>query len=122
MEPPKFSWRARFRSFSYAFQGLAWFFKREHNAWIHGMATILVLLMCFVFKISGMEFIVVLFAVALVLIAEIFNTAIEKIMDHLSPSTHPAVKIIKDVAAAAVLIAAIAAIIAGLIVFIPKIL
>ena len=121
MEQRKFSWRARLRSFIYAFEGLAWFFKREHNAWIHGIATILVLLMCFVFKISGIEFVAVLFAIALVLIAEIINTAIEKIMDHLSPSHHPAVKIIKDVAASAVLIAAIVAVIVGSIIFIPKI-
>ncbi len=120
MESQRFSWRARFKSFVYAFEGLIWFFKREHNAWIHGFAAILVLLLSFLFKISRLDFVAILFAIAMVLMAEMFNTAIEKIMDHLSPALHPDVKIIKDVASAAVLIAAIAAAIVGLIIFIPK--
>ena len=122
MESPKFSWRARFRSFIYAFEGVSWFFKREHNAWIHGAATLIVLILSFFLKLSAPEFVTVLFAIALVLIAEMFNTAIEKIMDHLSPGSHPAVKTIKDVAAGAVLIAAIVAATIGSIIFIPKIL
>jgi diacylglycerol kinase len=122
IEPQRFSWKARFKSFVYALEGMAWFFKREHNAWIHGFATIIVLLMAFVFKISGLDLVAIIFAIAMVLIAEMFNTAIEKIMDHLSPAQHPAVKIIKDMAAAAVLIAAIVAAIVGLIIFTPKIL
>lgn len=122
MNPKRFSWRARFKSFVYAFEGLIWFFRREHNARIHGFATVFVLLISFLFKISGLDLIAILFAIALVLIAEMFNTAIEKIMDHLSPAQHPAVKVIKDIAAAAVLIAAIVAAIVGLMIFIPKIL
>lgn len=122
IDQQKFSWRARFKSFIYAFEGLAWFFKREHNAWIHAFATIGVLLISFLLKISGHDFIAILFAIALVLIAEMFNTAIEKIMDHLSPAPNPAVKIIKDVAAGAVLLSAIVAVVVGLIIFIPKII
>ena len=61
------------------------------------------------------------FAAGFVWSAEIFNTAIESMMDHLSPEKHPRVKYIKDLAAGAVLVAAITAIIAGLIIFIPKI-
>ncbi len=122
MELQKFSWKARFKSFVYAYAGVTWFFRREHNARIHGVATIFVLLISFVFKISGLDLIAVLFAIALVLITEMFNTAIEKIMDHFSPAHHPAVKIIKDIAAGAVLIAAIVAVIIGLIIFIPKII
>lgn len=122
MEFQRFSWRARFKSFVYAFEGLIWFFRREHNARIHGFATVFVLLISFFFKITGLDLIAILFAIALVLIAEMFNTAIEKIMDHLSPAQHPAVKAIKDIAAAAVLIAAIVAAIVGLMIFIPKVL
>lgn len=122
MEPPKFSWRARATSFVYAFAGLRWFFKHEHNARIHGVATILVIIISFVCKISKLEFMLVLLAIALVLVAEMINSAIEKSLDHLSPGIHPTVKIIKDLAAAAVLVAAIIAIIIGLIIFIPKIL
>jgi diacylglycerol kinase (ATP) len=122
MDSKRFSWKARFKSFVYAYEGLIWFFTHEHNAWIHGFATVFVLLISFIFKISGLDLIAILFAIALVLIAEMFNTAIEKIMDHLSPAQHPSVKVIKDIAAAAVLIAAIIAAIVGLIIFTPKIL
>ena len=122
MEPNKFSWRARAKSFVYAFAGLTWFFKHEHNARIHGVAAIVALIISFLFKISRLEFMVVLLAIAMVLVAELINSAIEKTMDHLSPGFHPAVKVIKDLAAAAVLVAAIIAAVIGLIIFIPKIL
>ena len=121
MVPQKFSWRGRLKSFVYAYEGLTWFFRREHNAWIHGFITLAVLLASLIFKISKLEFIAVLIAIALVLVAEMCNTAIEKIMDHLSPAQNPAVKAIKDIAAAAVLLAAIIAAIIGLLIFIPKI-
>ncbi|MEO6000060.1 MAG: diacylglycerol kinase family protein [Chitinophagaceae bacterium] len=122
MVPHKFSWRGRLKSFVYAYEGLKWFFRREHNAWIHGFSTLFVLLISLVLKISKLEFIAVLMAIALVLVAEMINTAIEKIMDHLSPAHDPAVKAIKDIAAAVVLVAAIIAAIIGLLIFIPKIL
>ncbi len=122
MESLKFSWRSRAKSFVYAFAGLRWFFKHEHNARIHGVAAILVIIISFVLKISRLEFMAVLLAIALVLVAEMINSAIEKMLDHLSPVIHPAVKIIKDLAAAAVLVAAIVAVVIGLIIFIPKIL
>ena len=121
MVPQKFSWRGRLKSFVYAYEGLTWFFRREHNAWIHAFITLAVLLASLIFKISKLEFIAVLIAIALVLVAEMCNTAIEKIMDHLSPAQNPAVKAIKDIAAAAVLLAAIIAAIIGLLIFIPKI-
>ncbi len=122
MEQQKFSLRARLKSFVYAFEGLTWFFRREHNAWIHAIAALLVLFTAFIFKVSGLELIAILFAIALVWVAELFNTAIEKIMDHLSPELHPNVKSIKDIAAAAVLVAALFAAITGFIIFIPRIL
>jgi diacylglycerol kinase (ATP) len=106
----------------YAFAGLRWFFLNEHNAWIHAFAAIAVLIISFLCRLSGYEFIAILFSMAFVLVAEMFNTAIEKLMDHLSPGVHPSVKIIKDVAAAAVLLAAIVAVIVGLIIFVPKLL
>ena len=122
MEPKKFSWRNRLRSFVFAFEGVVIFFSREHNAWIHGVAALLVLIVSFLMKLSAVEMILVILAIGLVWITEIINTAIEKTMDHLSPQQHPAVKIIKDLSAGAVLIAALVAAIIGSIIFIPKFL
>ncbi|MEJ7737727.1 MAG: diacylglycerol kinase family protein [Chitinophagaceae bacterium] len=122
MQPKKFSWHGRLKSFLFAFEGLAFFFRREHNAWIHGVATVLVLLAAMIAQVSRLEIIAILLVIGLVWISEMFNTAIEKMMDHFSPQRHPDIKAIKDIAAGAVLIAACSAFITGLIIFIPKIL
>jgi len=117
-----FSTRQRLKSFVYAFAGIWYFFRREHNAWIHAIAAFVVLVVAFLTSISALEIIVILISIALVWITEMFNTAIESIMDHVSPAQHPNVKVIKDLAAGGVLIAAFTAFIIGLIIFIPKIL
>ena len=121
-KPKKFSLHSRFKSFSYAFAGVRLFFLTEHNAWIHALAAVAVTIISFIAGVSATEAIAIVFAIALVWITEMLNTAIEKMMDHLSPAEHPEVKIIKDVSAAAVLTAAIAAIIVAFIIFIPKFL
>ncbi len=118
----KFSTSERLRSFVFAFAGIRYFFRREHNAWIHGVAAVLVLLTAFLMHVPPWEMIALLFCIALVLISEIFNTTIERTMDHLSPARHPEVKVIKDLAAASVLIAAFISLVTGLIIFIPKFL
>lgn len=122
METQKFSWQKRLKSFVFAFNGLIIFFRREHNAWIHAAAAALALIAAAVLKLSAMELIAVLVSIAFVWVAELINTAIEKMMDHLSPAMHPAVKEVKDLAAGAVLVAAFFAFIIALIIFIPKII
>ena len=117
---PSFSWKARLKSFVYAWEGILSFFKWEHNAQIHLTITFLVLVLSVTLGLSKWEAIAVVFSIAFVWITEMINTAIEKSMDHLSPAEHPEVKIIKDVAAAAVLTASLAAVIIALIIFIPK--
>ncbi len=116
-----FSITARTQSFGYAINGIITFFKQEHNAWLHGIATIMVMVLAFVFPVSNMEAVALAFAVGFVWTAEIFNTVIEKIMDFISVEKKPAIKYIKDLAAGAVLVAAITSLITGLIIFIPKI-
>lgn len=118
----KFSLKSRIRSFGYALAGLKLFFRTEHNAWIHLAATGLVIIISFLLKISGMEWVGVLFAIGLVCSAEAFNTCIEKMMDRLLPQQDDTVKYVKDLAAGAVLIAAIVAAIIGMIIFLPKII
>jgi len=121
MTDKRFSISARINSFGFAFRGLAVFFKTQHNAWIHLGAAILAIGAGFYFKLNSNEWCWILLAVAMVFITEMLNTAIEFLSDVVSPQLHPVIKKVKDVAAAAVLIAALAAIAIGLIVFLPKI-
>lgn len=118
----KFSWRARLKSFVYAWEGVVWFFKTEHNASVHLSATIMVLVLSVSFGVSKTEAIAVVFSIGFVWVAEMINTVIEKAMDLISIERHPQIKIIKDVAAGAVLVAAIAAFLVGCLIFIPKFL
>lgn len=119
---PPFSFKARLKSFRYAWEGIVSFFRWEHNAQIHLVVTILVAILSLALKLANWEAVAVVFSVALVWVAEMFNTVVEKTMDYISTATHPQVKLIKDIAAGAVLITAIAALIVGCIVFIPKLL
>lgn len=119
---PPFSIKARLRSFKYAFEGFSTFLYREHNAAIHFVMTIIAISAGMYFHISSSEAIAITIAIAAVWSAELFNTAIEKLCDMVSKEIHPSIKFIKDVSAAAVLVVALAALITGAIVFIPKIL
>lgn len=116
-----FSFKARGRSFKYAFDGVRVFFRSEHNAVLHLAATVLVAGMAFVFGVTSTEAIALVLVTGFVWTAELFNTSIEKIMDHITDKEHPSVKFIKDVAAAGVLVAALTALLVGAFVFIPKI-
>ncbi len=122
MEQQKFSFKKRAGSFRFAFQGLSQFFKTQHNAIIHAVATIAVITLSVIIQLPLTKFLFVITAIGLVWMAELFNTAIEKLCDMVSPDIHPQIKFIKDVSAAAVLVAAIIALITGCIVFIPVLL
>ena len=117
----KFSIKKRLESFRYAFHGIYLTLKSQHNAWIHIAITIIVMIAGWTFGVSSTEWCFLIFAIGFVLSAEAFNTAIEELTDLVSPEQNPKAGIIKDVAAGAVLIAAIVAAIIGLIIFLPKI-
>ncbi|MEJ7557484.1 MAG: diacylglycerol kinase family protein [Pedobacter sp.] len=108
------------KSFGYSFEGIAHAFKSEPNFRFHLIALIVVGLIGWYFKLSPAEWLWIMSVSAIVIMAELFNTAIEVLVDLVSPEIHPKAKIVKDVASAAVLIAAILAAITGLIIFIPK--
>jgi diacylglycerol kinase len=114
--------KKRIKSFGFAFKGLYELIRSEPNARIHLLATIVAIVAGFYLKISNQEWCVVLIVIALVWAAEAFNTAIEKLADHLFPEYHETARIVKDVSAGAVLICAIIALICGLIIFLPKIM
>ena len=101
--------------------GLVLMMKTQHNAWIHFMAALLVIFLSFWFKISGMEWMFVILAIGLVFMAELTNTAMETMIDIVSPEKQEKAGRVKDLAAGSVLVAAITALIIGLIIFIPKI-
>ena len=121
-EKKTFSIGDRILSFGFAIQGLITFFKTQHNAWIHLLATIVVITAGFILKVNHNEWCWLIVSIVLVFMAEMFNTSIEFLTDLVSPQFHPLAKKVKDVAAGAVLIAAIGAIAIGLIIFIPKIM
>ncbi|MBS1602025.1 MAG: diacylglycerol kinase family protein [Bacteroidetes bacterium] len=123
MEPEvRFSVRSRIRSFGFAIAGIRTFIRREHNARIHLAATVAVIIAAIVARVSVAEAGALTIVVALVWITEILNTCIERMADLITPDQDPQIKFIKDIAAAAVLIAAITAVVTGLLIFIPKIL
>ncbi len=111
-----------FKGFTYALKGLSYAFKTQVNFRFHTAATILVLCLALHFKISVNECLWIIAAIGIVFVAELINTAIEVLVDMVSPGQHPKAGIIKDVSAAAVLIASIIAALIGLFIFIPKIL
>lgn len=118
----KFSIKKRLQSFKYAFGGIGSFLKSEHNAWIHIAGAILVISFGIWLKLSSEKWVAITFAIGLVLMAEAFNTAIEHLANSITKEKNKHIKQAKDIAAAAVLIAAITAAIIGLIIFLPPLL
>lgn len=116
----KFSLKKRAKSFVYAAKGLKSFIIREHNAWIHSAATLVVIVLGITFHISHTEWIAVLLCIGMVFSAEAFNTAIERLVNLVSPDYNKTAGDVKDIAAGAVLICAVTAAIVGLIIFLPK--
>ncbi len=122
MQPERFSIRSRIKSFSHAMAGLRVFVVREHNARIHVVATIGVIIAGLVLNVTRTEAAILAIVTGLVWVAEIFNTCVERLADLITKERHPGIKIVKDLAAGAVLTAAITAVIVGLFIFIPKII
>lgn len=109
--------RSRAISFKHAFAGYSILFKTQKNALIHAFATLLALIIGFLVKLNALEWAVLILVIGGVWTAELFNTAVEAILDRISPEYHPLVKTAKDVAAAAVLTAALVSLIAGILLF-----
>ena len=116
----KFSLGARLRSFGHAFRGIASLLRSEHNAWIHALAMVSVVLLAFAFRIDRGEWLALSLAIALVWTAEALNTSIETLSDVVSPEYDPRIKRVKDVAAGGVLCSAIGALVVGLVIFAPR--
>ena len=107
------------KSFTYALKGLYKVFREEQNLRIQGTVAILVIALSFYFQIKPIEWCLILVCITMVLLMEILNSAVERVADVLRPRINNYVKEIKDIAAAAVMMAAIVSGIIGMIIFLP---
>ena len=115
----KYDLKKQLRSFGYAWKGIQSCVGKEQNLSFHLIAAMAVIIAGIVLGITRTEWIMVVMCIGTVIAAELFNTAIEKLVDLVSPERHPVAGQVKDIAAGAVLICAVAAAIIGLIIFIP---
>ena len=117
-----FTVSARARSFAHAARGIARLLRSQHNAWLHALATLIVLVLALFLGLPVSEWRWLVVAIALVWTAEAFNTAIEALCDAVTSERHPLIRDAKDVAAGGVLLAAIGAAAIGLSVLGPPLL
>ena len=110
---------SRVDSFRYAFQGWFHVLRTQQNVWIHGALAIIVFILALWLRLPPSDWAVLILTSGMVFAAEFMNTAIEAVVDLASPDKHPLAKIGKDVGAAAVLVAALAAILIGLLLLGP---
>ena len=119
---PRQEYKKLINSFKYAIEGIISSFKTERNMKIHVLAMIVVIALGFFFRLDKVEWCFIIIAIASVISAELFNTAIETVVDMVSPERNPKAKLVKDIAAGAVFIVAIGSAIIGFIIFGPKII
>lgn len=110
------------KSFSFAFSGIKEAIKKEPNLKIHLTLAVIVLVAAYFLNFSPNEWLILTFTVALVIIFELLNTALESVINLVSPEVKPEARVAKDISAAMVLVAAILAVFVGALLFVPKIL
>jgi diacylglycerol kinase len=111
--------RSRSRSFRHAFEGWGYALRTQPNTWIHAAFTLAVILVCAWLRLPPRDFAIIIVTISFVWAAELFNTALEAAIDLASPDPHPLAKAGKDAAAGAVLVAALGAILIGLLILGP---
>jgi diacylglycerol kinase len=110
---------SRLIAFGHAFRGWGHVLKTQHNAWIHSVVATVVIVLGLWLGLPPRDWAVLVQAIAMVFTAEFINTSIEAVVDLASPVHHPLAKVGKDVGAAAVLVAALSAILIGLLILGP---
>jgi len=113
---------SRIASFGHAIRGWAYVLKTQKNAWIHSLVSIVVVALGLLLGLPARDWAVLILTIAMVFTAEFINTSIEAVVDLASPSYHPLGKVGKDVGAAAVLVAALSAVLIGLLILGPPLL
>lgn len=110
------------KTFVFAVRGIQAFFRRESKAVIHLLAALAAIVLSWFLKISTTEWLFIIFSIGIVFIAELFNTIAELMADLIQPEIDNKVKDIKDMAAAAVLVAAIVSLVIAVVIFLPKLI
>jgi len=110
---------SRIVAIGHAFRGWWHVLRTQHNAWVHSIVATIVIALSFWLGIPPRDWAVLILTISMVFTAEFINTAIEAVVDLASPIQHPLAKVGKDVGAAAVLVAALAAILVGLLILGP---
>ena len=116
----RFSIKARIKSVKTAINGIMIVAKEEHNAWLHIIATLLIIVIASRLNITAIEGSLLIFAIGLVWTCEAFNSAIEALADEVSGEYSAGIKKTKDIAAGAVLISSLTALAIGLLILLPK--
>ena len=113
---------SRIAAFGHAFRGWWYVLQTQHNAWIHSVVAMIVFIVGLWLNLPARDWAVLILTIAMVFMAEFINTAIEAVVDLASPAHHPLGKVGKDVGAGAVLVAALAAVLIGLLILGPPLL
>ena len=111
--------RSRFVSFGHAFRGWWYVLRTQHNAWIHALITVAVVLLGWWLRLPARDWAILVLTILIVWMAEFMNTALEAVVDMATPNPHPLAKVVKDVAAATVLVGAVGAVLIGLLLLGP---
>lgn len=110
------------KSYRYAAKGVKYTLNSQVNIWLHLIIAVIVSLLAYLLHFTAEQLLIVVLAIGFVITAELFNTAIEEMVNLLSPEYHEVAGVVKDVAAGAVLVSAITAAIVGCILFGPALL
>jgi diacylglycerol kinase len=122
-KPPPTRHRSSLRAtFGYAFAGIAVAVRTQRNMKIHLVTAVLALILCAVLRLAPVEWAIILICIGLVLTTEMLNTAIEAVVDLVSPEFHPLAKQAKDIGAGMVLVCSILAVMAGAIIYVTALL
>ena len=103
-----------------AIEGITYTYNSEINLRLHFLATVIVIITCFILEVSLFEWIICILLIGLVIAFELINTVVEVVVDLVEPKYNPLAKIAKDTSSGAVLVMAITAAIIGLIILLPK--
>ena len=122
LELKKLGFKRMLKSFKFSFEGLKYAYLHEQSLTLHVIAMTLIIAFGLGFKISAIQWVVTLIMGALILVAELFNTAIEAVVDMVTEEYHPLAKVAKDTASAACFVANMTAAGMWLVVFVPKII
>lgn len=114
-----FNLRIFFRSFRYATKGLRYALRHEQSFRVQATFALLAVLLMVILRVTKTEAVMLIIVISSVLVLELLNTVLEKFIDVLKPRVHYFIEIMKDLMAAAVLVAAIAAFLVGLLIFLP---